>query len=176
MPADSHGRVGLWNDFLLFYFFQWNLNTLLHAICITEIDRLPCHLDLFWKCWFMTLEAWQSGLRLDDVTESCYFGSRVSVAFIAWFCLYKRLCLKMISCAGHTERAVWLKLLGVGLIVLTGLTVRCEGGKLPGQNTDRLCYRLTDVAEILRRHVDSIIGAHTTTKCLTVSKFYSWNG
>ncbi|KAK2838999.1 hypothetical protein Q7C36_013813 [Tachysurus vachellii] len=73
----------------------------------------------------------------------------------------------MISCAGLTERAVWQKLLGVGLIVLTGLTVRCEGGKLPGQDTDRFCYRLTDVAEILRRHVDSIIGAHTTTKCLT---------
>ncbi|KAG7328943.1 hypothetical protein KOW79_007117 [Hemibagrus wyckioides] len=72
----------------------------------------------------------------------------------------------MISCAGCTESAVRLKLLGVGLIVLTVLTVGCEGGNQPVQDTFRLSYILTDVGESLRLHVDSIIGEHTTTKCL----------
>lgn len=62
-------------------------------------------------------------------------------------------------------------LLGVGLLVLTVLKVRCEGEKMPLENALRLGYRLTDVAESLRLHVDSVVGAHTTKKCLTVSKY-----
>ncbi|XP_026796245.1 uncharacterized protein si:dkey-74k8.3 [Pangasianodon hypophthalmus] len=73
----------------------------------------------------------------------------------------------MFSCGSHTESLVWQKLLGVGLLVLAALTVRCEGGKMPLEDTFRLGYRLTDVAENLRLHVDSVVGAHTTKKCLT---------
>lgn len=76
----------------------------------------------------------------------------------------------MIACGGHTEGAVWQKLLGVGLLVLTALAARCEGGKLPLEDPFRLGSRLTDVADSLRLHVDSVVGAHTTEKCLTVSK------
>lgn len=76
----------------------------------------------------------------------------------------------MIACGRHTEGAVWQKLLGVGLLVLTALTVRCEGEKLPLEDPFRLGSRLTDVAQSLRLHVDSVVGVHTTRKCLTVSK------
>ncbi|XP_053487655.1 transmembrane protein 109 [Ictalurus furcatus] len=74
----------------------------------------------------------------------------------------------MILRGGRTESAVWKKLLGVGLLVLTTLTVRCEGGKMKLEDTLRTCYRLTDVAESLRLRVDSVVGAHTTEKCLMV--------
>lgn len=86
-----------------------------------------------------------------------------------FFVLRKRLGLKMISCGGHTKSAVWKKVLGVGLLVLTVLTVRCEGGKEPVQDLFSFGYGPTDVSKSLRLHVDSVVGAQTTTQCLTVS-------
>ncbi|KAM9470908.1 uncharacterized protein Hap1MRO34_012811 [Clarias gariepinus] len=73
----------------------------------------------------------------------------------------------MIWCGRQLQSAGCQWLLGVGLLVLMALTVRCEGEKTPGEDPFRIGCRLTDMAKSLRLNVDSVVGAHTTEKCLT---------
>lgn len=94
--------------------------------------------------------------------------------FSCFLCLviFAKDALKMITCGSRAVRGDWQRLFGVGLLVITVLAVRCEGGKMSLEDPFRLGCRLKDMAESLRLHVDSVVGAHTTEQCLTVSKTF----
>lgn len=168
MPAGPHRWIRLWCDFLLGFFpvklelaltwnlYHWNRLSHLSSGFILEV--------LIYDSRSLTV-----GFVVRWSYPSVLFRNS---SFSCFYCLviFAKVTLKMILCGIHTECAVGQKLLCMGLLVLTALTVRCEEEKMPLEDPFRLGGRLTDMAVSLRLHVDSVVGAHITAKCLRVRK------